>query len=186
MGPLLSTFWVIYNSLLIYLFVHSPSLPSCIPQAISRLTLFRCGSYKTHRQYKIFNSLPSLTKLGSNSLLILALKTLENEQTYTRISSKVIPLHRIHRIHISAITVCLVFITILLKLCTFLLLKITISAHQNSPSLQACLKCYAFNETLFHFPMLRTHFPLLNFYVVYISGGQIIWPTGQICPIVSY
>lgn len=53
----------------------------------------------------------------------------------------------------------LVFITILLlKLCIFLPAEITISAHQNPPSLQACPKCYLFNETLPHLLKLKLYF----------------------------
>ena len=53
----------------------------------------------------------------------------------------------------------LVFKTILLlKLCIFLPAEITISAHQNPPSLQACPKCYLFNETPPHLLKLKLYF----------------------------
>lgn len=63
---------------------------------------------------------------------------------------------------------------LLLILCTFLPLEITISAHQNPPSLQACPKCSLFNETLFSLPKWKPYFPPFNFYVVYISGEQTV------------
>ena len=83
--------------------------------------------------------------------------------------------YSLYRVYISSIIDLLVFMTILhLILCTFLSLEITISAHQNPPSLQACPKCSLFNETLFSLLKWKPYFPPFNFSVVQISGEQTV------------
>lgn len=84
---------------------HSLSLLSCILPTIPRLPILRYSFYKISSQYEIPNGLPLLIILGTNSSLILALKTLKNKQIYISTSSKVTPLDSLHFCHNSMLGV---------------------------------------------------------------------------------